>query len=119
MDDNEQYVNILNIFIQYFNRQNKTNYNLFFDIERFDETNDMIEELREHIVEFNESDETTQRIYNPSEVDPVKFEAVYVLTIDTSIKCYCTILIPIINFMIKYIKLDECQWDISLIKNDV
>lgn len=116
--DDEQYVEMMNIFIQYFNRKNDTNYNLFYDIERFDETNDMIEEFREHINEYNDSSEFEKRLYNTSEADISNFEAVYVLIIDSSIKCFCTTLIPLIIFMLEYIDYEKCKWEITLVKND-
>jgi hypothetical protein len=117
--DEEKYVDMLNIFIQYFNKANGTDYHLFYDIERADETNDMIVEFREHIQEYSDSGDFEKRLYNPVEADISNFEAVYVLIVDGSIKCFCMTLLPIIIFMLEHVDYEKCNWDITLVKNDV
>jgi hypothetical protein len=114
--DEEKCTDMMNIFIKFFNHANGTDYHLFQGIEYLDETNDMIEEFRAHIYDFNDSDEGTRHIYGTTEIDPNNFESIYELSVNGDVKCYCQMLIPLINFIIQYV--NDSRWNIRLIENE-
>lgn len=58
------YTDILNVFITYYNTINQTKKNLFSNIETYEDTNEMMEELMDHISLFNESDEETRELHD-------------------------------------------------------
>jgi hypothetical protein len=108
------YTDILNVFIKYYNTINGTSNNLFSNIGTYEDTNDMMEELFDHVSMFNESDEETKKLYNLSSIILDEYDHLYGLKIDEKIICVCELLFPILVYVVREIDWTQVPWKIIL-----
>lgn len=113
----EQYENIINVYIAYYNKRENTNINMFSGISTMDDLNPIMNEFFAHMDEFNESDEMDRRVYNPSEINTAEYEELYAVCVEGSIVCVSKLLIPIINFISTHIDWYHKKWNIVHIEN--
>lgn len=106
------YTNILNIFIKHYNTFNKTNINMFTGLDKYEDTNDMMEEFIDHLTQFKESDDDEKRLYNMNEIQKENFEQLFSLRINENIVCVCGILFPILNYIATEIDWINVDWKI-------
>ncbi len=117
MDGNPaHYVNILNIFIKYFNHGKKQKRHLFHGIETDDQTNDIMNEFMMHITEYKESDEDGRTMYRYNEIDRDDYEQLYGLIVRGELICVCGLLIPILDYIAKEIDWVQEKWKIISIQ---
>lgn len=107
------YVNLINVFVRYYNIKNKTNKNLFSGINLYDkDTGDVIPEFNDAIQEYNESSDFEKKIFSPSEVCLEDFEQLYGLRVDDDIVCVCQTLFSLIRYVAMNIEWAKESWEI-------
>jgi hypothetical protein len=112
--DSAYFENILNIFIKYYNLENATSINMFTGINEYEETNEIMEEFMDHLMEYKENDENIKKLMNINEINIEDYEKLYGLQIDENIICVCEIFFPIIIYIAKNIDWKNINWKIIL-----
>lgn len=118
MSSESYYMNLINIFVKYYNTKNQSKHHLFHQIDKYEDTNEMMEEFAEHISIFNSSDEIEKKMYNLSEIHTEDFEKLYGLKINENIVCVCEILIPLLDYIAKEVDWIQTDWKIISINLD-
>lgn len=109
----EYYVDILNVFIMYYNKLHNTHYNMFNGIDKYEDTTAMMEEFYEHMYEYNSQPELRE-LYSLDDERLEMNDDVYGLKQDDNIICVSGLLLPIFQYIIENIdwKNKEVNWNI-------
>lgn len=110
------YMNLINVFIKHYNTCNGTKINMFHGIDIFEDTNDMMEEFYEHINDYKESDDDNKQLFSPDEITVDDFEQLFGLTVNDNIICICSLMIPILEYIVKEIDWVKINWKIIPLK---
>ena len=106
------YVNLINIFVKHYNNSNERKIHMFENIEKMDDTNDMMEEFFEHINELKENDIEDRRLRPYDDIDIETTERLFGLKINNKIVCVCKLMIPIMEYIAKDIDWVKTDWQI-------
>lgn len=120
MDKEELCETLLNVFVKHYNTYNNTNLNMFNGISSDDDTNDMLEELFEHMHEYNLSernDDGKSKLLKLSEINVEDYPVLFGLSIDCQVIVVCPLMLPILMHVAeKYV---NANWRIVVIKYDI
>lgn len=114
MDEHNDILEIINVYIKYFNTYHNTNTNLFTNIDHNDltSTNVQLEKLYEHIYLYNNTEQIYRKIINPSEIDVKDIQDIYILIIDDHIISVCHLLFPLLEYVATKIDWKKINWKI-------
>lgn len=116
MENPAYYMNLINVFVKYYNTSNKTNINMFHGLNTLEDTNDMMEEFYEHMYDYKESDDDGKQLFTLDEVVVDDFEQLFGLKVNDNIICVCGLIIPILEYIVKEIDWVETNWKIIPLK---
>lgn len=118
MDDSNFYTDLLNIYMKHYNKFNNTNKNMFDGIEEGNniETNDIMEELYDHIDDYMTMDDDYKKIYQAHEINLENFEQMFCLNMSDNTMYLCPIIIPLLIFLLENVNWLHEDWEIIPIK---
>jgi hypothetical protein len=105
-------MNILNIFVKHYNTAHNTAINLFHGIDAVTDTNEIMEELMDHIAQYKQADVDEQKMYAP-DISLAHCEVYYGLFVNQTLICICPLLYPLLEYIDQNIDWVEVAWQIT------
>lgn len=118
MEDSDLIVDILNIYIKYYNTYYSRQEHLFSGIDPEDvtSTNIQMEKLYEHIHTYQHSDISKRKLLDISTIKIDEYDELYGFMVNEKIIKICPILFPILEYIAKNVNWKELNWKIIQIK---
>jgi hypothetical protein len=85
---------------------------MFDGIEEMCDTNEIMEELLEHIEQYKKSPPECYQLFGVDEVDIEGYEQLFGITIDGKMICVCEIMIPLLQYIALNMDWENVDWKI-------